>query len=184
MRMDRQRSQLLLIDLQARLVPAIVDGAEVVAAAARLAAFARRLSVPITASEQYRKGLGATVGELRDALGNDTPVLEKIAFSCLGDPGLAARIAELRGEGHDQVVVAGVEAHVCVGQSVLDLRANGLEVFVVAEAVGSRKPASKALALERMARAGATVVDAEMVAFEWLERAGTPEFKDLQALIK
>lgn len=183
-RLNRERSQLLLIDLQERLVPAIDGYAEIVAAAGRLIGYARRLGVPMTISEQYPKGLGPTIGALKQVAGNEAAILQKTAFSCLADAGLAAHLAEGQSAGRPQIVVAGVEAHVCVLQTALDLMASGYDVFLVADAVGSRRPPSKALALDRLRAEGASIVDNEMVAFEWLERAGTPEFKDVQALLK
>ncbi len=183
-RMRRDRSQVLLVDLQERLVPAIDGQAEIVAAAERLAKYAVRLGVPITISEQYPKGLGPTLGAVRAAAGNEAVTLAKVEFSCVANAGLAARLDALKSEGRSQVVVAGVEAHVCVLQTVLDLLGEGFEVFVAADAVGSRRAESKALALARMQGADAVIVDSEMVAFEWLERAGTPEFRDVQALLK
>jgi isochorismate hydrolase len=97
---------------------------------------------------------------------------------------LRDRLHELRRQGRSQVVIGGIEAHVCVLQTAIDLEAQGFEAFVVADAIGSRSKTSRKLAIERLERAGADVVDSEMVLFEWLERAGTPEFKELQALIK
>jgi nicotinamidase-related amidase len=183
-RMQRERSQLLLVDLQERLVPAIEGHEEIVKAAARLVAYARRLGVPVTASEQYPKGLGPTLAAIKTALGNEAVTLEKVEFSCVANAGLAARLDALKSDGRSQVVVAGVEAHVCVAQTVLDLVAKGFEVFVAADAAGSRRAASRTLALTRVQSAGAVIVDSEMAAFEWLERAGTAEFRDVQALLK
>lgn len=182
--MTRERGQLLLVDLQERLVPAIAGQEGVAAAAERLARYAVRLGVPVTISEQYPKGLGQTLGAIRAAAGNEAVTLPKVAFSCLADDALAGRVRGLRDGGCAQVVVAGVEAHVCVLQTALDLVADGFEVFVAADATGSRRVESKTLALTRLASAGATIVDAEMVAFEWLARAGTAEFRDVQALLK
>lgn len=184
MRLARNRSQLLLIDVQERLLPAIHDRERVEQRCRRLIQCARRLEVPVTVSEQYPKGLGPTTAPLRDVLGNAATVLPKTAFSCLGEPALAARLEALRTAGRDLIVIAGIEAHVCVAQTALDLAAGDWEVFAAADALGSREPESRALALDRMARHGIDVVDSEMVMFEWLERAGTPEFKELQELLK
>jgi isochorismate hydrolase len=97
---------------------------------------------------------------------------------------LRERLHDLRRQGRLQVVIGGIEAHVCVAQTAMDLEAQGFEAFVVADATGSRSKSSRKLALTRLLRAGVDVVDSEMVLFEWLERAATPEFKELQALIK
>ncbi|MFO1171786.1 MAG: isochorismatase family protein [Hyphomicrobiaceae bacterium] len=184
LRMRCERSQLLLVDLQERLVPAIDSYEALAGSAERLAKYAVRLGVPVTISEQYPKGLGPTLGAIRVAAGTEAVTLAKVEFSCGANAGLAARLASLKSEGRTQVVVAGVEAHVCVLQTVLDLVAAGFDVFVAADAVGSRRAESKALALSRMQGAGAVIADSEMVAFEWLECAGTPEFRDVQALLK
>jgi isochorismate hydrolase len=94
------------------------------------------------------------------------------------------RLDSLRDHGRGQVVLAGIEAHVCAGQTALDLIADGYEVYMVADGTSSRSPESRELSLQRIRQAGAYIVDSEMVMFEWLERAGTAEFRDLLALIK
>ncbi len=178
---DRRQSQLLLIDMQERLLPAIDGAPAVQEGCRRLAEAARLLGIPITQSEQYPKGLGSTVAALT---GNGAAVLDKVEFSCLGNPALRDHLWQHRAAGRQHVVIGGVEAHVCVLQTALDLVGEGADVFVVADAVGSRNPVSRDRALSRLMQAGATIVDVEMVIFEWLERAGTPEFKALQALVK
>ncbi|SDI91369.1 Nicotinamidase-related amidase [Pseudomonas delhiensis] len=165
-------STLLIIDIQERLFPAIHDAEAVLQHSAWLLAVARRLGVPALATEQYSKGLGQTLAQLREQLPAEA-ILEKIAFSAVADPGLL----QLPGGERRQFVVCGTEAHVCVLQTVLGLLAEDREVYVVAEAVGSRRPEDKALALERMRQAGAVIVNREMVAFEWLERAGSETFR-------
>lgn len=180
----RSRSQLLIVDVQERLAPSVHDNARVVANCARLVGYARVLGVPVTVSEHYPAGIGGTVRELADILGPSAVRADKIAFSCWRDPGLNSRFDDLRREGRTEVVVAGMESHVCVCQTVLDLLGNGFDVFVVADAVGSRSPEARELALYRMQQAGAAVVGQEMVAFEWLERADIPEFRDVLKLIK
>lgn len=184
MLIDRRRSQLLLIDIQAKLAPHVADGDGVAANCTRLARYARRLGVPTTLTEHYPKGLGPTAPQVLEALGNDVPRFEKIAFSSWQDEAIRNRIEALRMDGRDQVVVAGMEAHVCVGQTSLDLLAAGLEVFLVADAVGSRAVDVRDIAIRRLERAGAHIVAHEMVAFEWLGRGDTNEFKDLIEVIK
>lgn len=184
MLIDRRRSQLLLIDIQGKLAPHVANGDSVVANCTRLARYARRLGVPATLTEHYPKGLGPTATPVREALGNEVPRFEKIAFSSWQDEAIRGRIESLRAEGRDQVVVAGMEAHVCVGQTSLDLLAAGFEVFLVADAVGSRATDVRDIAIRRLERAGAHIVAHEMVAFEWLGRGDTNEFKDLIEVIK
>ncbi|WEW98060.1 hydrolase [Pseudomonas nitroreducens] len=174
MLIQARTSTLLIIDIQERLFPAIHANAAVLEHSAWLLAIARRLGVPVLATEQYPKGLGPTLPALRDEL-DEGELLEKVAFSAVNDPGLL----QMPGGDRRQFVVCGTEAHVCVLQTVLGLLAEDREVFVVEEALGSRRPQDKALALERMRQAGAVVVSREMVAFEWLERAGTEVFREI-----
>lgn len=184
MRMKREKSQLLIVDVQEKLLPAMASASRVEAMSVRLLRAARRLGAPITLSEQYPRGLGATIEAVRAEAGNEAVVLDKTCFSCFADEGLRNRLLALRTEGRLQIVLAGIEAHICVMQTALDLAANGFETFVAADAISSRSEESRSLAMIRMRDAGARIVDSEMVMFEWLERAGTPEFKDLQQFIK
>ena len=174
MLMDRHGASLLVVDVQERLLPAIADGASVLDHCAWLVRVARELGVPVVVSEQYPQGLGPTAAALRAVMG-DTSVVTKAAFSCVADGCLAGTSVDLR----RQVVVAGTEAHVCVLQTALGLRWQGKEVFVVAEAVGSRRAADKELALARMRAHGIEVVSREMVAFEWLGTCTAPEFRSV-----
>ncbi|MFC3606219.1 hydrolase [Stutzerimonas tarimensis] len=166
------RSLLLLVDLQERLAPAIADFEAVLRHNLWLAELARRLNIPLAATEQYPTGLGPTVSALAEKLppGN---TLEKIHFSAVADGCLAAL------PDRPQIVLTGTEAHVCVLQTALELLSSGKEVFVVAEAVGSRAPRDRQLALERMRQEGCRIVSREMVAFEWLGRAGTEQFRQI-----
>jgi nicotinamidase-related amidase len=180
--LDASASQLVLIDIQDRLLPAMADEGSVVRHAAILVEAARRLRVPITATEQYPRGLGPTVGALRERFAGDVFVAPKLAFSALRDTTVAERLASEA--GRRQLVIAGVEAHVCVLQSALDAVAAGYGVFVVRDAVSSRAAVSVETALGRLMQAGASVVTTEMVLFEWLGVAGTEDFKALSALIR
>lgn len=175
MLIDAQDSCLLVVDVQERLVPAIHDGERVVRNTAWLMQIARELAVPVLMSEQYPRGLGHTVTELRGLVPADE-VMEKIHFSCAAAPECMPRIAAT---GRSQVVVAGIEAHVCVLQTALGLVAGGHQVYVVADAVSSRRAEDVELALARMRADGVRIVCREMVAFEWLHRAGTDPFRDV-----
>lgn len=180
MKAAASRAALIVIDVQERLLPAMAGGEVVVTSIVRLLKGAALLDVPVLASEQYRKGLGPMVAPLA-ALLPDRARIEKIAFSCADEPRFVAPLEAL---GRNQVVLAGIEAHVCVLQTALDLKETGYHVFVVADAVASRVPSSRDAALARLARAGIHVVTTEMVLFEWLGRAGTDQFKQISALVK
>lgn len=180
MLLSADRSALVVVDIQERLIPVVVDAAQVIDRSRILLQAAAALNIPVLSTEQYSKGLGPTVDAIAGLLGDSLRV-EKITFSSVGEP---AVMAALRAMGRDQIVLCGIEAHVCVLQTALALRQAGRNVYVVADAVSSRRPDSVALALDRMRAAGVTIVNTEMAVFEWLERAGTPVFKTLSALIK
>ncbi|MCJ7599101.1 MAG: hydrolase [Methyloceanibacter sp.] len=184
MLLTRDKSQLLIVDVQDRLLDAMSAKSRLVQRCVRLVQAAKALDIPITVSEQYPQGLGATIESIRWALPNSASIMSKVEFSCVKNEPLRDRLHELRRQGRQQVVIAGIEAHVCVMQTAIDLENYGFDAFVVADAVSSRSKTSKRLALARLAQAGADIVDSEMVLFEWLGRAGTPEFKELQALVK
>jgi len=184
MLMDKDRSQLLIVDMQERLLPAMSDSEEVVKACERLVRGAQTLDLPITDSEQYPKGLGPTVEPLRQTLGNSATIMEKVEFSCFRNAAIRDRLEELRRKGRPQVIVGGIEAHVCVLQTALDLAAQGFETYVAADAIGSRLMESRKLAMGRMLHGNVSVVNSEMALFEWVGKAGSPEFKEIQALVK
>ena len=174
MLMHVDHSVLLLIDFQVRLQPAIHDATQVLEAGVWLTRLAQRLQVPVICTEQYPKGLGPTMPALR-ALLPDKCMIEKLHFSAVA----GSSLFEANGGERAHFVVAGTEAHVCVQQTVLDLLAAGRRVFVVDEAVGSRRNTDKALALERMRSHGADIVSREMVVFEWLRQAGSELFREI-----
>lgn len=173
-------SLLLVVDLQQRLAPAISGRDAVEARVATLIRGARRVGVPVRASEQYPQGLGPTVPAIA-ALLDDVERLPKRAFSCAAEPDF---LAALGGLGRSQVVICGMEAHVCVLQTALGLSAAGFSVFAVADAMGSRDPANREIALRRLAGAGVVPVTSEMVLFEWLGDCDNAAFKDLLGLIR
>lgn len=184
MLMDAKASTLVVIDLQERLLPAIAGGEEAARRAGQLIEAARTLDVPILVTEQYPKGLGPTVPAIKAALPNDAPILAKLSFSAGKDPGFLEAWNRRRAEGRHQVVLCGTETHVCVLQTAADLKARGAEVFLVADAAGSRAEANKEAALRRLAGLGVECVTTEMVLFEWLEVAGTDEFRTVSKLIR
>lgn len=180
MLLEPSRSLLFLVDLQERLAPAIEDGAAVVRRSAILLEAAARLGVPAIVSEQYPQGLGHTVPDLARLVEGAT-VLPKTCFSAAGDPAIARHLAELR---RDQIVLGGMETHVCVLQTALKLKETGYEVAVAADATGSRHPERRRLGLERMRAHGVDITDSEMVLFEWMGNSGVPAFRELSRLIR
>lgn len=174
MLINARDSTLLVVDVQERLLPHIHDWQRVLENVAWLIKVAQKLDVPVMASEQYPKGIGATHPDIAALLPREA-VVEKLHFSCVA----ADCLAPLAACSKRQIVVCGTESHVCVQQTALDLKRIGKEVFIVEEAVGSRQPSDKALALERMRSHGIDIVSREMVAFEWLHEAGTAVFKEI-----
>lgn len=168
--LSAESSVLLVVDLQERLMPAIAGADGVLANAGRLVQAATRLGVDVCATEQNPEGLGRTVDAVADLL--PAPAVAKTTFAADVDPGPGT------------VVVAGCEAHVCVLQSVLALRARDRDVAVVADAVGSRTKANRERALDRLRAHGVDVVSTEMVLFEWLHDSDNAAFREVQRLIK
>jgi nicotinamidase-related amidase len=168
------QSALLVVDLQERLLPHIHDWQRVLGHVDWLVQVAQRLGVPVAATEQYPQGIGHTHPQIAAQLPAASVGVKK-HFSCVAGNCLPG----LPGMTRPQVVVCGTEAHVCVLQTVLELAASGKQVFVVAEAIGSRDPAHKELALARMRAHGIQIVCREMVAFEWLHVAGTEQFREI-----
>ena len=174
MLIDPTRSLLLVVDVQARLMPTIADGEATIANAARLIAAAKLLDVPVLFTEQNAGGLGPTV----PALGPGE-VAHKTTFDATKAPGFLDRLPTDR-----DLVVAGCEAHVCVLQTALGLLAAGRRVDVVRDALGARRAESKEAALARMQAHGAGIVTTEMVVFEWVVSARHPRFREVVALVR
>lgn len=179
-RLRRERSGLLVVDFQEKLLPAIDGGREVVERAALVVRGARLLGVPLWVTEQYVKGLGPTVELLAGWL-EGVRRFQKTAFSAMGAAGLPEAIQE---SGVRDVVLVGIETHVCVCQTALDLLEAGYGVVVAADAVSSRRTRDRELGLARMQSEGARLGSAEMILFEWLERAGTDEFRQVLSWVK
>lgn len=180
LRIDRNSACLLLVDIQERLLPAVARSQRIQDRATLAARAASILGLPVFATEQYRKGLGVTIPGLAAEIPSFAPV-EKLDFSAWRVPALQAQIAA---SGRKQVLLAGIECHVCILQTGLDLIASGYQVFVLQDATGSRSDSDWQLGIDRMRSAGAVIVSTEMAIFELLGRAGTPEFKAILGLIK
>ncbi|MBF0269116.1 MAG: hydrolase [Alphaproteobacteria bacterium] len=180
MLLDASRSFLAVIDIQERLLPVMAEPRQVLWGAAILMRAASRLGIPLIVTEQYPKGLGPTQADLRPFIPDDA-LFTKMHFASTGEAGFLERVAAF---GRPQAVLAGIESHICVTQTALGLRAAGYDVFVALDACSSRQPASIETAKQRLQKNGVDIVTVEMVLFEWMGCAGTPEFKELSALIK
>lgn len=179
-RLRRKLASIVVVDIQEKLLPAIFDKERLLKNAVCLLKGATILQIPVLVTEQYPKGLGSTVQAIRDAVPGFS-ALEKVAFSSCGAAGFTDALAS---KGISDVILCGMETHVCVLQTTLDLVENGFRVYVVSDAVSSRTQENHRLGLQRMHDAGATIVSVEMALFELLEKAGTPEFKQVLELMK
>ena len=176
-----ENSLLTAVDLQTRLLPAMSDPERIVARSSIMLRGAAALGVDIAVTEQYPKGLGHTLPELAACLPEGAPVIEKSCFSVFGSAEFR-RVLSMR--RRQVLIFVGVEAHVCLLQSVLDARGAGYEVIVVADAVGSRRDSDRDLALHAAEAAGASVLSSESVLFMLLRDSKHPCFKAVSALIK
>ncbi len=178
-KLDRSKACVLLVDVQEKLIPVMWNFEPVEKYCKAMILAAREMGMPVLATEQYPKGLGATLPSLREALG--AAPLVKMHFSCGADPEFAKA---LEATGRKQVVLLGIEAHVCVFQTARDLLERGYEVFVCADAVTSRFEEHRRVALEQMRDMGACVTSAETCIFDLLHACGTPEFKRVSPLVR
>ena len=177
MKLDRDRTALVVVDVQEAFRKAIPTFDEVAAATAKLVEGAKAMGVPVVVTEQYPKGLGETVPEVADHLPEGTVPVEKLSFSAAAADGFDLG-------GRDQALVCGIETHVCVNQTVADLLDSLDEVQVAEDAVGSRTADNKRIGLNKMERAGAVLTSVETALFELLGGSDAPEFKEVQGLVK
>lgn len=173
MRLDREKSLLLIVDLQAGLLPVVDGGTQAVNEAGWLSGMAELVDVPVWVTEQSPEKIGASAPELLDTLGK-YQCWQKQHFSAMGEPDFRQA---LEATGKSQIVLCGAEAHICVLQTALDLQAAGYRVYWVSEATASRRQGDTALARERACADGAVAVSADMVAYEWVERCDTDTFR-------
>ncbi len=178
--LDRDRSALLVIDMQDAYRDKLHREAETVRAAGRMLQAAAILGVPVLLTEQYPKGLGPTRQEIEALVPQDAARFEKTTFSALGAPDLARHLAAL---GRDQIVVVGIETHVCVNQSIHDLLDRGLAVHAVRDAITSRFPLEDEAGWSKIVGSGAVPASAESALFEWLGDARAAEFKAVHRLV-
>ena len=172
-------SLLIVVDCQERMMPAIHNNTELIERIATLIKGCRLLELPILTAQQYTKGLGDTVSDLKDALG-EFEHIEKIAFSCMGEPNFVEKLEQAQ---RPNIIVCGVEAHVCVQQTVLDLLQDGYNVYVIADCIGSRKELDRLYSEHRMRETGAVLTTMESVLFELLISADNPKRKDISKLV-
>ncbi len=178
--LDSQKASLLIVDVQESFRKVLPDLANLTRNISILVEAAKILKLPVIVTEQYPQGLGKTVSEISACLGEHS-YFAKNSFSCLGAEGFLQSLAD---SGRKQVIVCGIEAHVCVSQTVHDLISQGYCVHLVADSVSSRNPKNKEVGIERMLLAGALPSTVEMALFEMLTRSGTDNFKAVQRLIK
>jgi nicotinamidase-related amidase len=179
--LDQRRAALAVIDMQEAFRPMIEGFAEYAQRIALLVQACRTLNVPIIVTEQYPKGLGRTVAEIGAHLPEDLTPLEKLSFSACGVQEFDTQLRERHAE---QVIVCGIEAHICVSQTVHDLLRLGYQVHLASDAIAARLPHNRAAALQKMTASGALISSVEMAVFEWCGQAGTAEFKQIQTLVK
>jgi nicotinamidase-related amidase len=177
--MDSDKSFVLMVDIQEKLFPTMANGQDLLENTIKLLKATKALDINLLTCEQYPKGLGNTLPELKEHLTNE--VYEKTIFSACGNEDLLNTAKKLK---KPQCIIAGIETHVCILQSVSDLINNGIEVFIPYETVSSRTEKNKYLALERMKSWGAQIVSLEQVFFEWLKDAKHEKFKEIVKLIK
>jgi len=178
--LDRERTTLVVIDMQEKLLPAIFEKERVLRNSILLMRTAQALGVPIVLTTQYRKGLGATVPEIAQEAPGVEP-LDKVAFGCFADEHVLLRLASL---GRSQLVVAGIESHICVTQTVLGALSHHYIVHLASDATSSRSEHNWRIGIERMGNAGAIVSSTEMAVYELLRRSDGEAFKKILPLLK
>ena len=189
----RQGAALLaVIDIQGKLVSAMDRSEELIPACVKLITGCRILGTPLLISEQYPKGLGPTLPEILEASRGDGPdseptLIEKLSFSVMGEPNFAAAVESESAKtktSRPDIIICGIESHVCVMQSALDMMEAGHRVYVAADGVSSRTPMDRKYALQRMAAAGAVISTAESILFELTDSAANPAFKEISKLVR
>jgi len=179
--LDQARAAFVIIDMQEAFRASISDFAETAARIALVAHAMQLLNIPIIVTEQYPKGLGHTATEIRAVLPDDFKPIEKTAFSSCGAQGFITQLGETKAT---QILVCGIEAHICVNQTVHDLLARGLKVHLLCDCITSRTTLNKQIALAKMRRSGAFLSTTEMALFELMRDARHEQFKAIQKLVK
>ncbi len=180
MRINRENSAGLIIDIQGKLFPHMDQNDTLLKKCTTLIEGLKVLEVPLVITEQYPKGLGPTVDDIATLVAED-PLVEKITFSCCDEPAVLQTVSI---QNRKAIIICGIEAHVCVMQTVVDLQAAGYTAVVVEDCISSRNPEDKRVAVERMRAEGAVISTCESILFELARVAGTDEFKAISRLIK
>ncbi|RPI12916.1 MAG: hydrolase [Ignavibacteriae bacterium] len=180
LRIKAEETAAVCVDIQSRLFPIIHENEQLKKNVITLINGLKVLDIPLLVTQQYTKGLGETVDEIKEAIG-EYNYIEKMSFSCCGDTGFMDRLREL---DKKNVILMGIESHVCVLQTALDLIDNGYTPVLIADCVSSRKPNDKKFALKRMKSAGAILSTYESILFELTVVSGTEKFKQIAKLIK
>jgi nicotinamidase-related amidase len=181
LKLNREETSLMMIDIQERLLPSIHEHEAVTQNAVRLLKAAEVLSLPVLYTEQYVKGLGSTVEEVRSALPEEARRFEKLSFSCCDEPGFFKVLQQTM---RSTIVLFGTESHVCVLSTAEDLFDRGWKIMVAADACGSRAPENHLMAMETLRSHKALILPTETIVYRLLRRAGTPEFKAMLPLFK
>jgi len=177
MLISKTNSSLLIIDVQERLAPSMHEPRRVIDGCARLLKGADILNIPTIITEQYPKGLGPSLFDIRDAASETAVYFEKTNLSAAAEEGFMELLSSFKKK---QIIIAGIEEHICVLQTAVELKEKGFDVFVVTDASGCRSPENERIAVQRLKQEGIFLTGVEMVLFEWLRKAGSPEFKDIQ----
>ncbi|MCB6993343.1 hydrolase [bacterium 210820-DFI.6.37] len=177
---QRDDAVLVAVDFQTKLMPAMADPQTLEETVVRLAKGAKALKIPVIVTQQYTKGLGPTTAPIAEALGDFEPV-EKLTFSAMGEP---AFLRALEASGRKSVILIGIEAHICVQQTALELMEKGYSVYVIQDCVASRKESDYLCSQKRMAAAGAVITTYEAVLYELLRGAKAEGFKAVSAIVK
>lgn len=180
MRIKKEHTIALVVDIQERLLPAVDENETILSNNVKLLNGLAALNISVMVTQQYTKGLGETVSAIKEAIPNFSPI-EKTSFSCYDEPTFALN---LENSGKHTVIISGIESHVCVQQTVIDLLAHGFTPVVIADCVSSRKASDKAVAIERMRQEGAIISTYESILFELTRSAKAEGFKEISKIIR
>lgn len=180
MKLERNQTVLVVIDVQSKLLPVIYDYPALVENIKKVIQGAQILGIPVVLTEQNPEGLGLTVDEIRETLSEYNPI-EKMSFSCCGEENFIEKIKQLN---RNKILVCGIEAHVCIYQTCMDLLSEGYEVHLLVDAISSRKKENRDLTVEKLHRGGVQITSVEMALFEILKKASVNEFRKISKIIK